>query len=167
MRSTPLVTVALAAMIAACQPAAPAGLTDADKAVLRGVGDTAQAILNSPPVDWEAYSARWHTEDVVVMPPGAAAISGRGAVVAFLKTFPPLSNVRFQVQETEGTGDLAYQWGTYEMDMAVPGMAAPVHDTGKFLEIWRRQADGSWKLTREMFNSDVPPPAPADTTKKS
>ncbi len=165
-RTTRLGVVALAAAIAACQPAAPAGLSEADQTSLRTVADTAAAMLNSPPVDWEAYSAKWHAEDVVLMAPGAAAVSGRAAVVEFLKTFPPLSSVRFQVQEVGGVGDVAYMWGTYEMDMAVPGAAAPVHDRGKFLEVWKKDS-GGWKLAREMFNSDVPPPAPADTTRKS
>ena len=30
--------------------------------------------------------------------------------------------------------------------------------TGNFLRIYRRQPDGSWRMTRDMFNSDRPPP---------
>jgi hypothetical protein len=28
------------------------------------------------------------------------------------------------------------------------------------LGIWRKQADGSWKVLREIYNSDLPLPAP-------
>jgi len=34
-------------------------------------------------------------------------------------------------------------------------------DFGKFLEIRRHQADGRWLVTLDMFNSDLPVPAPA------
>jgi ketosteroid isomerase-like protein len=66
-------------------------------------------------------------------------------------------------EETVGAGDLAYVRGRYTMTMAPPG--GPVMaDSGKYLEIWRKQG-GSWKVTRDMFNSDVPLPMPAPATK--
>ena len=55
--------------------------------------------------------------------------------------------------------DLAYDRGTYSMTVTPPG-AAPIEDRGKYLTIYRKQADGSWKIARVMFNSDLPLPAP-------
>ena len=31
-----------------------------------------------------------------------------------------------------------------------------IKDHGKFVEIWKKQADGSWKCAVDMFNSDLP-----------
>ena len=45
-------------------------------------------------------------------------------------------------------GDLAYQIGTY----AVEGANPP--EQGKFLNILKRQADGTWKVAVSAFNSD-------------
>jgi ketosteroid isomerase-like protein len=45
------------------------------------------------------------------------------------------------------------------MTVTPPG-AAPFEDRGKYLTICRKQADGSWKVARAMFNSDLPLPAP-------
>ncbi|HEU4419987.1 MAG TPA: hypothetical protein VFT55_13725 [Planctomycetota bacterium] len=39
--------------------------------------------------------------------------------------------------------------------MTPPGAPA-ITDTGKFLVIYRRQDDGSWKVCCDIFNSDLP-----------
>jgi ketosteroid isomerase-like protein len=54
---------------------------------------------------------------------------------------------------------LAYDRGTYSMTITPPGAAA-IEDRGKYLTIYRKQADGSWKVLRVMYNSDLPLPAP-------
>jgi ketosteroid isomerase-like protein len=45
-------------------------------------------------------------------------------------------------------GDLAYQVATY----AFKDTMSP--DQGKFVEIFRRQQDGSWKVYLTIYNSD-------------
>ena len=93
------------------------------------------------------------------MPPNAPATHGRSAIEAALDEFPPISNFRITNTEVEGIGDLAYVVGTYSMTLTPEG-ADPVQDTGKFIEIRRRQADGSWALYRDIYNSDLPAAAP-------
>lgn len=46
------------------------------------------------------------------------------------------------------------------MTMAPPGAPGPVKDSGKYVEVRRRQADGRWLVAVDIFNSDVPIPAP-------
>jgi ketosteroid isomerase-like protein len=31
-----------------------------------------------------------------------------------------------------------------------------VADRGKYLAVWKKQADGSWKIEADMWNSDLP-----------
>jgi ketosteroid isomerase-like protein len=45
-------------------------------------------------------------------------------------------------------GDLAYQVGTFAVSDTTPS------EQGKFLNVLKRQADGSWKVAITMFNSD-------------
>ena len=35
-------------------------------------------------------------------------------------------------------------------------------DRGKYLEVWKKQADGKWKVVADMFNSDLPLAPPAE-----
>lgn len=96
-----------------------------------------------------------YTADAVVMPPNRPAVRGREELLAFLRSFPKLTRAEFHVDEVDGRGDLAYVTGRYSLTMEPEGAPGPVHDEGKFIEIRRRQPDGSWKLARDIFNSDL------------
>jgi ketosteroid isomerase-like protein len=159
-------TVPLALLaLAACQPAAPAGLTDADKAAIDSVDHQFTKLALAG--DFAGLVKAYYTADAILLPPNMPAASGHAAIEAVFKTFPPITAFELNTDEVEGHGDLAYLRGHYRMTFSPPGMAA-MPDSGKYLEIWRKQADGSWKATRDMFSSDVPlpAPAPAAATKK-
>jgi hypothetical protein len=32
-------------------------------------------------------------------------------------------------------------------------------DTGKFVTVWRKQVDGSWKIAYDIWNTDIAAPA--------
>jgi len=134
----------------------PTGLSEADRTAIRQVGETDMKMMNAK--DWMGDMALY-TEDAVELPPNQAAVQGKAAIQAWEEAYPPLSNFQVQSLEIEGQGDLAYDRGTYSMTVTPPG-AAPIEDHGKYLTICRKQADGSWKIAREMFNSDLPLPAP-------
>jgi ketosteroid isomerase-like protein len=79
-------------------------------------------------------------------------LRGRQALQAFFQKYINQvgGTVSSQVLEWRVEGDLAYQMGTYTFaDVKTP-------DQGKFVHIFRRQPDGSWKLHVAIFNSDKP-----------
>jgi ketosteroid isomerase-like protein len=133
----------------------PTGLSEADRTAIRQVGETDMKMMNAK--DWKGDLALY-TEDAIELPPNQAAVQGKAAIQACKEAFPPFSNFQEQSLEIEGQGDLAYDRGTYSMTVTPPG-AAPIEDRGKYLTILRKQADGSWKVARFMFNSDRPLPA--------
>ena len=51
---------------------------------------------------------------------------------------------------------MAYELGTYAMTFEVPGGQSPVSDTGKYLAIWKKQADNSWKFHIDSWSSSQP-----------
>ena len=99
-----------------------------------------------------------------ILPPNAAIVTGPAAVRALVESFYALPGLRGTWQpnrvEASRSGDLAYSTGTYELSYNDPS-GKPVSERGKYLEIWRRQADGGWKMVVESFNSDVPLPGAA------
>ena len=151
--------------LTACQPPAaeepaepeaaePAGLSDADLAAHEA---TTQAWVNAVLAGDFAAVAATYTEDAVLMPPNAEAVVGRAAIQAFFESFPPISNIELHSTEIEGVGDLAYVRGSYTLTVTPEG-ADPINDSGKYIEIRRKQADGSWLLSRDQYNSDLPLP---------
>ena len=53
-------------------------------------------------------------------------------------------------------GDFGYTTGSYYMNLDGPD-GTPIRIDGQYLTVWRRQADGSWKATADMFNPNGPP----------
>ncbi len=95
------------------------------------------------------------------LPTHGPAISGAANFPAFFASFPPLSNIRFDLDLIEGAGDRATVIGRYSFTMTPPGGTA-VNESGKYMEVWARQPNGSWRSIHDIFNSDTPlPPAPA------
>jgi ketosteroid isomerase-like protein len=58
--------------------------------------------------------------------------------------------------ETVIDGNLAYQRGTFTVVASPKAGGASRTTHGNFLRIYRRQPDGSWRMSRDMFSSDQP-----------
>ena len=155
-------TILPAAIVAglACHAQTIVGLTASDEAALRQALDTEMKAANS------ADAAGWasvYAQDAIVLRPHASAVQGREAIQQWLATLPPISNAKGEGVEIMGYGDLGYLRGTYTMKFSIPGVPTPIEEQGKFLQIYRKQSDGLWKMTREIYNSDLPLPVPAPT----
>jgi ketosteroid isomerase-like protein len=108
--------------------------------------------------NWGAVAALY-TDDAVLDPPHAPGLKGRAAIKTWLEQFPPLTAFKANNQIVDGRDDLAYVVGTYTMTIAPPGAPGPITDSGKFVEILRKQSDGSWLIAVDIFNSDLPIPS--------
>ena len=96
-------------------------------------------------------------DQCVTLPPNEPARVGQLAVrewhEAIFEQFSGVANMT--PDETEISGDLAYVRGAYSMSLqASDGQQAT--DQGKFIMIWRRQPDHSWRIARNIWNSDNP-----------
>lgn len=132
-------------------------LSEADKRALRA-GDEkfAQGVMAK---NWVGL-AGMYTSNASFLPPNEPTVKGRTAIEKWMSSFPPISAFTLNPEEVDGAGDLAYVRGTYSMRFTLPGAAAPIEDHGKYLEVLRKQADSTWQMTNDIFNSDVPLPTP-------
>jgi ketosteroid isomerase-like protein len=157
------------AALVACHTGVGGHLSEPDKDKIRRVVDEATRAVTPPVSDVDAYVKLYYAEDARVLPPNHATVTGREAIGALLRSYGSFQAVRFTILALEGRNDLAYVHGAYQMSVTPPGAAGPVGDTGKYVEIWRKQRDGSWKVILDAFNSDLeapvspPPPLPALT----
>jgi ketosteroid isomerase-like protein len=104
--------------------------------------------------DFESL-VKLYTTDVVFMPPNGAAVHGRDDLLAWFKAFPSATHMEVSADHIEGQGDLAYVLGSYSMTIEPEGAPGPINDRGKFIEIRKRQPDGTWPLAADIFNSDL------------
>jgi ketosteroid isomerase-like protein len=55
-------------------------------------------------------------------------------------------------------GDLVYTVGTYSLTTSDPKNKQPVTDRGKYMTVYKKQPDSTWKAVADMINSDLPAP---------
>ena len=109
--------------------------------------------------DLDSWLSLW-TEEGVQLPPGEPPVVGKdrirarnGAVLAKF-TF----NMRITNEEVSAADDWAFARGSYTATLTAKEGGQTVPIDGKYMTILKRQSDGSWKIYRDMFNSNVTGP---------
>jgi ketosteroid isomerase-like protein len=103
--------------------------------------------------------ASYYTADALFDAPGAPAVKGQAAIRDAFKQLnsAPGFGLEWRILKSKvaDSGDLAYTTGTYQLKLTGGG------ETGKYVTVWVKQPDGTWRVTDDIFNSDEPPPPPA------
>ncbi len=111
-----------------------------------------QAAKNSPE-GWLSF----YTDDAVMMPPGEKVCTDTASRAASIKAMfaYPAAKMRFQATKTEvsSSTDLGYSIGAYQFSYK-DAAGKEMHETGKFNETWKKQADGTWKCIVDIWNAD-------------
>ena len=156
MRIGPTLVAAmfLASGLSACSKA-PAAFSDADRTAIRAAVDSFTSAVKAG--DYAA-AASWYTVDAVFMAPNAPAVEGRPAIQKTLESFGKVSAFSQPVVEVDGEGDLSYARVNFDLTLTPPNATAPMTDKGKVLIVMRKEADGKWRTSRGIFNSDLPMP---------
>ena len=98
----------------------------------------------------------FYADDAVVLPPNQAAVTTKDGIRNLWKGFlDSLTDISWKTTRVEmaKSGDMGYLIGTYEMTLKDGGK-----DKGKYCEVWKKQADGKWKVSADMFSSHLPAP---------
>ena len=107
--------------------------------------------------DIKALSALTDDDHIMIGPNRAPTVGKAANDAANERGFSQFNiEEKWLPEETVIDGDLAYQRGTFIVAATPKTGGTPRTAHGNFLRIYRRQADGSWRMTRDMFNSDEP-----------
>jgi ketosteroid isomerase-like protein len=105
--------------------------------------------------------ASFLADDVATLRPDKPIITGKDAMTALWT--PLLSSPKLTIRwkplkaSLSGSGDLGYTIGTYEIT-SKDEQGTHVVGTGKYVTIWRKQGDGSWKIAFDSGVEDTPAP---------
>jgi uncharacterized protein (TIGR02246 family) len=140
-------------------PAASAAtISAADKAAITSVLSAYEAALNAS--DTEAVR-RLYAEDVVLMRPFRQSVVGKAAVRQSYVAGPRVSklNIKFKIAEiVEMAPDWAFARTNSAGTITVNTTGATSAEANQELFIFRKDADGAWKIARYSFSSTIPLP---------
>ena len=162
MNTLSVLVAALAMLLASgCSTKAQPSLAD-DLAAITAFNERYLAAINDE--DIAALSALT-TDGHVMLVPNSQPVVGKAANDAmnggaferyeFSETWQPV--------ETVIDGNLAFQRGTFTTIATPRGAGNRLEVSGSFMRIYQRQANGEWRMTRDMFNSSTPLTATLDT----
>ncbi len=105
--------------------------------------------------EMDAMVREFYADDAVFMPPNREEVRGTGALLEYWRARPDegLLELELEPVHIESSGALAYEVGRYTSILR-PRHGALLQDYGKYLAVYRRQADGGWKAVADTFNSD-------------
>jgi ketosteroid isomerase-like protein len=151
-------------LVAAGCTSAPSPAPDtraADEAAVRKAdGDWAKAAQTKQVDAWMAF----YSDDAVALPPNDKVANTKDSIrksVGELLALPGLA-ISWQPTKVEAarSGDIAYSSGAYVFT-ANDAHGKPTTENGKYVEIWKKQADGNWKCVVDIWNPDTPVTPPA------
>jgi uncharacterized protein (TIGR02246 family) len=154
MKTKPLILAGCLALLSfAFAGTAAAGDTKIEQA-LRDLDAKWSAAAGAKDID---KTVSYYSEDAVVMPPNAPSATTRETIRSAWKEMltTPGAAISWKATKVEvaKSGDLACVSGTYE-ETTTDASGKPDH--GKYVEVWKKQADGTWKVVADIWNSDLP-----------
>jgi ketosteroid isomerase-like protein len=133
-----------------------------DPAELSRAVETASADLVEATLaeDWDTVFS-FYTDDALSMPNYDGMLEGKPAIIDYYRGMHA-NGVRFEAmdfvtRDLWGCGDQAYETGTFEISLRVPGMVDTLTDRGKYVTVWKRDAVGALKIKAEIWNTDNNP----------
>jgi len=147
--------LALASASPSSRAAGPASEAEVRRAIDAGNATWQKAFRM---LDAAAIAGTFDEEGVNVGADGTCS-KGRAAIEAGMRSFferaGPATRTKVEVKQVVVDGDLAYEWGHSEFHFG-PKPGGPAERAGRYLTAWKRQADGGWKIYRNVGLPDRP-----------
>jgi len=150
-RAAGVVLLALFAAACGCTTSDPA----ADRRAIAAATARFQAAENAGDVD---QMRGCFADDLVMMGPNEPAVTGADSVASLMRAFHDgfAVQVEYDSEEIVAFGDWGFDRGTERYTLTPKAGGTPIQATGKYLYVYHRQEDGSWKQSRVIWNSSDP-----------
>jgi len=103
-----------------------------------------------------------YASDATAVFPGAAAVTGDGVRKAYEAALKdPNFTVSFASDKIDASGDLAYSRGHLQETDTDAVTKQKASHSGSYVTIYKKQADGSWKVVEDFATADPAAPAAA------
>lgn len=105
-------------------------------------------------------AAAFYADDAASMLPDTPLMTGRNAIIAGMK--PELGDPNFSLVfaptkvEIANSGDIAYSQGTFKYTTTDPRTRKRVGQQGNYVEVYKKQADGTWKVEEDIATEETP-----------
>ena len=143
-----------------CAEGTPPVDLEAERAAVRRADSLYSAAATAKDVD--ALTALY-ASDATIYPPGASSVTGSESIRQFATEFtlaPGLTmTVHSPMIDVAESADIAYTMSIVDLSMTGPD-GNPMSDRLRDMHVWKKQADGSWKVVVDIWNSDLAAAAP-------
>lgn len=149
-------TAVFVASFAACSqpPAAPPDTRAADETAIRAASDVWNQAAATKDLD---KSVSVYTDDAVLFAPKAPAAVGKDNIRKAWQGLLAAPGLQLTVTATgidvARSGELAVERGTYQV-VTTDKKGKPSTETGQLVVVWKKQADGSWKVAADTNADD-------------
>ncbi len=151
-----LFSIVATLLVLAISGCAPQVDVEAERAAIRDVTAQREQAWNDKDVE---RVLSFNTEDSSWFPPNAPIATGQEAMRTLFTQIVESPGFALFAEttavEVSRAGDLAYSPGIYEITVNDPE-GKPVTTVGKWVSVWKKQTDGSWKVVAHIWNPDGP-----------
>ena len=148
-----VITLAMLCFTLSCQEQD----TEADIAAITALYD--QYCLAANTNNLNLFISCWD-DDAIRLEPDRSSIFGKEDIRAFFKVLYDQFNLNIVIYgdtEIQVSKDMAFGRGTATLSLTPKEGGPTTHFDVKWLDILKRQTDGSWKIYRDMINYNGPP----------
>ena len=99
------------------------------------------------------------TEDAVIMPPNDTTLYGKDEIRSWWEdyfSFFRITSVLQTEREITVVGDQAFERESFSATIIPKESGARILDDIRSLSVWRREPDGGWKISHQIWNSMKP-----------
>ena len=107
--------------------------------------------------DLDTWLSLWGAQAIRMVPNAPTAVGTEQIRTSATNMFPPnVTKMAVEIDEVRPLGDWAIGRGTYTYTASPGGADTTLSGSGKYLSIFFKESDGTWKFARDCFNEDAP-----------